>query len=246
MNDPHKHAVLYRMVMPKHLCPFGLKSRDLLKREGYSIDDHWLRTREQVDEFKRQEGVDTTPQTYIDGQRIGGYDDVRRFFGKTVVDPKATRYRPVLAVFAVALLLALAIAYAAFGTIISERVVEWFLALSMTLLGMLKLRDVEGFSNMFLGYDLLAQRVVPYAYAYPYGETLAGLLMVAGAFTWLAAPVALVLGTVGAISVFKAVYLDKRELKCACVGGDSNVPLGFVSLIENLVMIGMGLWMLMR
>jgi len=246
MNDPHKHAVLYRMVMPKHLCPFGLKSRDLLKREGYRIDDHWLRTREQVDEFKRQEGVDTTPQTYIDGQRIGGYDEVRRFFDKTVVDPKATRYRPVLAVFAVALLLAFAIAYAAFGTIISERVVEWFLALSMTLLGMLKLRDVEGFSNMFLGYDLLAQRVVPYAYAYPYGETLAGLLMVAGALMWLAAPVALVLGTVGAISVFKAVYLDKRELKCACVGGDSNVPLGFVSLIENLVMIGMGLWMLVR
>ncbi|MGE6323333.1 MauE/DoxX family redox-associated membrane protein [Pseudomonas oryzihabitans] len=246
MNDPRKHAVLYRMVMPKHLCPFGLKSRDLLKREGYSIDDHWLRTREQVDEFKRQEGVDTTPQTYIDGQRIGGYDDVRRFFGKTVVDPKSTRYRPVLAVFAVALLLAFAIAYAAFGTIISGRVVEWFLALSMTLLGMLKLRDVEGFSNMFLGYDLLAQRVVPYAYVYPYGETLAGLLMVAGALTWLAAPVALVLGTVGAISVFKAVYLDKRELKCACVGGDSNVPLGFVSLTENLVMIGMGLWMLVR
>jgi len=43
--------------------------------------------------------------------------------------------------------------------------------------------------------------------------------------------------------VFKAVYVDKRELKCACVGGGSNVPLGFVSLTENLFMIGMGLWM---
>jgi len=48
---------------------------------------------------------------------------------------------------------------------------------------------------------------------------------------------------VGAISVFKAVYIDKRELKCACVGGASNVPLGFISLTENLMMIGMALWM---
>jgi hypothetical protein len=42
---------------------------------------------------------------------------------------------------------------------------------------------------------------------------------------------------------FKAVYLDKRELKCACVGGSSNVPLGFVSLTENLMMIAMAVWM---
>ena len=54
---------------------------------------------------------------------------------------------------------------------------------------------------------------------------------------------ALFIGTVGAVSVFKAVYVDRRELKCACVGGDSNVPLGFVSLTENLMMVAMALWM---
>jgi hypothetical protein len=70
--------------------------------------------------------------------------------------------------------------------------------------------------------------------------------MVAGALTWLSAPVALFIGTVGAVSVFKAVYIDKRELKCACVGGDSKVPLGFVSLTENLMMMVMGIWMPIR
>ena len=55
-----------------------------------------------------------------------------------------------------------------------------------------------------------------------------------------------VFGTVGAVSVFKAVYIDKRELKCACVGGDSSVPLGFISLTENLMMIFMGIWMPVR
>ncbi|MFU8833321.1 MAG: MauE/DoxX family redox-associated membrane protein, partial [Wenzhouxiangella sp.] len=99
---------------------------------------------------------------------------------------------------------------------------------------------------MFLNYDLLARRWVPYSYLYPFGETLAGILMVAGALIWIAAPVALFIGTVGAVSVFKAVYLDKRELKCACVGGGSQVPLGFVSLTENLMMMAMAIWMSVR
>jgi hypothetical protein len=95
---------------------------------------------------------------------------------------------------------------------------------------------------MFLNYDLLAQRWVPYGRVYPFGEALAGVLMAGAVLPWISAPVALFIGTVGAVSVFKAVYVDKRELKCACVGGSSNVPLGFVSLTENLFMMGMGIW----
>ena len=123
---------------------------------------------------------------------------------------------------------------------------EWFIAISMCILAILKLRDLESFSNMFLGYDLLAQSVVRYAYVYPFGEALAGILMIAGALLWLAIPVALFIGTIGAVSVFKAVYVDKRELKCACVGGDSSVPLGFISLTENLMMVAMAIWMPVR
>ena len=95
-----------------------------------------------------------------------------------------------------------------------------------------------------LNYDLLARKWVPYAYVYPWVETVAGILMTGMLLTWLAAPAALFVATVGAISVFKAVYIDKRELKCACVGGGSNVPLGFVSLTENLMMMGMAIVML--
>jgi hypothetical protein len=51
---------------------------------------------------------------------------------------------------------------------------------------------------------------------------------------------------VGAVSVFKAVYVDKREIRCACVGGSSKVPLGFVSLTENLMMVAMAVWMLVH
>lgn len=113
----------------------------------------------------------------------------------------------------------------------------------MCVLAILKLQNVETFSSMFLGYDLLARTWVPYASIYPYAEALAGLLMAAGVLTWLSVPVALVIGGIGAVSVFKAVYLDRRELTCACVGGGSNVPLGFVSLTENLMMVAMAVWM---
>lgn len=246
-TDPGtKNATLYRMVMPDHLCPFGLKSKDLLERNDFTVDDHHLTTREETDAFKDEHGVDTTPQTFIAGERIGGYDELREYFGEDVKSEDETSYQPVIAIFAVALLMALAVSWAAFGNILTVRAFEWFIAISMTLLALQKLQDVESFSTMFLNYDLLARRWVRYGYLYPFGEALAGILMIAGALMWIAAPVALFIGTVGAISVFKAVYLDKRELKCACVGGSSNVPLGFVSLTENLMMLAMGIWMPFR
>lgn len=238
-----KTAVLYRMVMPAHVCPWGLKARDLLQRSGFNVEDHHLRTPEETEAFKAKHGVPTTPQIFIGGKRIGGYEDLRRFLGKRVRDHKATSYRPVIALFVLTALAAIAMTYAVTGDLLMVRTVQWFIALSMIVLAMLKLQDVEKFSAMFLNYDLLARRWVPYSYVYPYAEALVGVLMLAGALTWLSAPIAMFIGTIGAVSVFKAVYVDKRELKCACVGGSSNVPLGFISLTENLMMIAMAVWM---
>ena len=238
-----KKAVLYRMVMPDHICPYGLKARDLLERSGYEVEDHHLTSREETEAFKAKHGVPTTPQVFIGGKRVGGYDDLRRFLGKRVADPKAATYRPIIALFTMTALMAIAASYAVTGSIVTVRAAEWFIAMSMVVLALLKLQNVETFATMFLNYDLLAKRWVPYSYIYPFAEGLAGVLMVAGALTWLSVPVALFIGTIGAASVFKAVYIDRRELKCACVGGSSNVPLGFVSLTENLMMVGMAVWM---
>jgi glutaredoxin len=233
------------MVTPGHTCPYGLKALDLLRRKGFHVEDHPLRTRAQTDAFMAEHGVRTTPQAFIGGRRIGGYDDLRRHFGLKVAEPGSTSYRPVIAVFATAALMALAASQAAFGSPFTVRAGEWFVGFSMVVLAMLKLQDLETFSTMFLNYDLLARRWVRYGYIYPFAEAAAGLLMVAGVLTWLSAPIALLIGTIGAVSVVKAVYVDKRELKCACVGGASSVPLGFVSLTENLMMIAMAAWMVL-
>lgn len=241
-----KQATLYRMVLPGHICPYGLKAKHLLKSRGYAVDDRWLGTREATDAFKAELGIKTTPQTFINGKRVGGYDDLRHYFGLSVPDPGATSYTPVIALFAMTALMALAASFAVNGEAFTIHAAEWFVAFSMCVLALLKLQDVGKFSTMFLNYDLLARRWVPYASIYPFAEGLAGILMVSGALMWLSVPVALFIGTVGAVSVFKAVYIDRRELKCACVGGSSNVPLGFVSLTENLMMIAMAIWMLFK
>lgn len=246
LNHSGKTATLYRMVMPDHLCPFGLKSKDLLERQGFTVDDHHLKTRSETEAFKKEHGVDTTPQIFIGGERIGGYDELREHFGQEVKGDDETSYQPVIAIFLVAFLMGLAVSWYALGTVFSLRAFEWFIAIAMCILAVQKLQDVESFSTMFLNYDLLARRFVRYGYFYPFGEALAGILMIAGTLIWIAAPVALFIGTVGAVSVFKAVYIDKRKLKCACVGGSSNVPLGFVSLTENLMMIAMAIWMPVR
>ena len=95
-----KTAVLYRMALPDHLCPSGQKARWLLTSKGYELDDRLFRTRAEVDAFKAEHGVSTTPQAWIEGERVGGYQDLR--VKLTGHDPKATTYRPVIYLFAVA------------------------------------------------------------------------------------------------------------------------------------------------
>ncbi len=239
-------ATVYRMVTDEHICPFGLKAKDLLERKGFDVEDHELSSRSDTDAFKTENDVDTTPQVFIEGTRIGGYDQLREHFGLKTKAKDEITYQPVIATFATAFAMAVAASYATLGQVVTLRSFEWFIAFSMCLLAVFKLRDLESFSNQFLGYDLLAQRVVRYAYVYPFVEVFAGVGMIAGILTPLVAAGALFIGGVGAISVIKAVYIDKRELKCACVGGNSNVPLGAISLTENVMMFGMAAWMLIK
>lgn len=239
-----KHAQLYRMNTSQHICPFGIKSKDLLVREGYNVEDILLTSREQIDEFKQQHSVDTTPQTFIGSQRIGGYDQLRSFFNKPQTTSEETTYTPVIAIFIISLLLSLAVIFSGYQQASAINTVMLFVAFTMTILAVQKLQDLFSFTNSFITYDLLAMKVVRYAYVYPFMEAYVGIGMVANLPPLSVAPIALFIGGVGAISVTKAVYIDKRDLKCACVGGNSNVPLGFISLTENLFMIAAGVWML--
>lgn len=239
-----KRAILYRMVTPEHICPFGLKSKDLLERNGYEVDDHHLTNRSETDAFKEKHGVKTTPQTFIDDKRIGGYDDLRDYFNLKQESEFGSRYTPIIVIFSLAALMVFALMLKGGLPKGLEPFVLNFIGVAMVILALQKLQDLVAFSNQFITYDLLAMKQVRYAYVYPFAEAFAGLGMLAGLPALLVSPVSIFIGAIGAVSVIKAVYVDKRELKCACVGGNSDLPLGFISLTENLAMLGAGLYML--
>jgi len=234
------------MVTPKHLCPWGIKAKDLLRRSGFAVEDRRLESRQANEDYKRTNGYDETPQVFIEGVRIGGYDDLRTFLGRSPDPKEGETYQPVIVVFAVALAMAITTTLA--GPVGWEwsRIAELSVAFGMCMLGVLKLQDLRSFATGFVQYDLLARHYVPYAYVYAFVEAGAGVLMIAGIATMIVAPVVFVVSAIGAVSIIKAVYVEKRDLHCACVGGDSSVPLGFISLSENLGMLAMATWMLSR
>ncbi|QAY79416.1 glutaredoxin domain-containing protein [Sphingosinicella sp. BN140058] len=78
MSDD-KQATLYRMVLPEHTCPFGVRAKQMLEQSGYEVEDRVLSSREEVDAFKDEQGVATTPQIFIGGERIGGADDLEAY-----------------------------------------------------------------------------------------------------------------------------------------------------------------------
>ncbi len=74
-----RSATLYRMVLPDHTCPFGIKAKDLLEENGFQVEEHILRSRSEVDAFEAEHDVNTTPQVFIAGERIGGSDDLELY-----------------------------------------------------------------------------------------------------------------------------------------------------------------------
>jgi glutaredoxin len=81
MNDD-RTATLVRMVLPDHTCPFGVRAKELLEQHGYQIEERILASREEVNAYKSEQGVQTTPQVFINGSRVGGSDDLQRYLAQ--------------------------------------------------------------------------------------------------------------------------------------------------------------------
>jgi glutaredoxin len=74
-----REAIIFRMVLPDHTCPFGVRAKEMLEKHGYDVDDRILESRDEVEAFKSELGVETTPQTFIGGERVGGSDELEQF-----------------------------------------------------------------------------------------------------------------------------------------------------------------------
>ena len=72
-------ATLYRMVLPDHTCPYGVAAKEQLEAAGYEVEDRVLGTRDEVEQFKERNGVNTTPLIFIDDEPIGGMAELEGF-----------------------------------------------------------------------------------------------------------------------------------------------------------------------
>ena len=78
-----RKATLYRMALPDHVCPYGLRALHLLRENGFDVAEHILRTRAEVDAFKAKWDIATTPLVLINGERIGGTHELEQFLSET-------------------------------------------------------------------------------------------------------------------------------------------------------------------
>ena len=107
-----------------------------------------------------------------------------------------------------------------------------------------KLLDLNGFVSAFRGYDILARRSEVWARAYPFVELALGFAYLINVFPVVVNSVTLFIMLVGALGVAKAL-LDKRSIRCACLGTALNLPMTTVTLVEDSVMALMAFAMLL-
>ena len=145
-------------------------------------------------------------------------------------------FTPLLAVFGTSFLI----------TITLVKNFQVFMGITICLLAMLKFMDIESFGTSYKKYDLISSQFDSWIYIYPFFELIIGISFLNSSPPSLIIFIALVLGISGMISVFKAVYLDKLKLNCACIGGYAKTPLGIISFIENLLMAIMSVLLLIK
>jgi len=155
------------------------------------------------------------------------------------------KYQPIIAVFVMTFLMAVSAAWAVVDWDLYSvlLLVETFIALTICVLAILKLQDIQAFKEQFMKYDIVAQKFPIYATIYPFAEAFVGIGLISALFAPVTSTLAVILGLIGSLSIVRVIN-NKEDLNCACVGGNSKVPLGFVSLFETITMFVMGLWML--
>lgn len=118
-----------------------------------------------------------------------------------------------------------------------------FMGLFFIVFSFFKLLDLKGFPDSFRMYDPLAKRVPAYGWVYPFIETALGLMFLMRFEINIALIITLVVLGITTIGVTKTL-LDKKSIKCACLGTALKLPMTEATFIENAIMIIMAISML--
>lgn len=154
----------------------------------------------------------------------------------------ASSYYP-LALILAYLLVAVGLPEWAAGAFDAMRAMRHFMAGFFLVFSFFKLLDVPAFAASYAGYDIVARRYAWYGYLYPFVELGLGAAYLADIQPVATNAATLVVMGVGTVGVVQSL-LARRKIRCACLGAVFNLPMSFVTLVEDLLMAGMALAML--
>lgn len=118
-----------------------------------------------------------------------------------------------------------------------------FMAGFFLIFGFLKVINLKKFAESYGTYDIVTKTLPVYGYVYPFLELALGFLYLFNLYPFYTNVVTIFVMSVGALGVF--IELSKgKEISCACLGEIFKVPLTYVTLLEDLLMVAMALYML--
>lgn len=124
------------------------------------------------------------------------------------------------------------------GTFDPTRAMQNFMGAFFGAFAFFKLLDLRGFADSYRMYDIVAQRFPSYGFVYPFIELALGAAYIAGIQPTAVNLTTLVVMSVSSIGVIQSV-LQKRKIRCACLGTVFNLPMSTVTLVEDGLMIAM-------
>lgn len=161
-------------------------------------------------------------------------EDVHKSWGAT--------YKPILLIFAYILTISLIGSYN--GTEINFlTAMRIFMAGFFITFSFFKMLDLKGFTDSYAMYDIVAKRFRTWGYIYAFVELGLGLAYATNFQPEIINYITLVVMSVSIIGVLQSV-LNKRKIKCACLGAVFNLPMSTVTIVEDSLMIAMSAIML--
>ncbi|MEX2485145.1 MAG: cation transporter [Brumimicrobium sp.] len=151
-------------------------------------------------------------------------------------------YKPVFLIFGY-IFLATALIELSAEKLDVSRWMRHFMAGFFLTFSFFKMLNLKGFKDSYLMYDIIARKFPSWGYIYAFTELLLGIAFLINFNPIITNSVTFVVMSISIIGVLKTV-LDKKTIKCACLGDVFNLPMSTVTIIEDGLMIVMSLGML--
>lgn len=219
--------------------------------DAESTISHWGVDTAAKDKILTVEGEGVEQETVAAAVRNAGFQvigqaeplvaAVRSPAGSTSVEPSVTYYPLILLVAFLGGVVALVELRA--GSVVWGRAMQNFMGGFFLTFSFFKLLDVRGFADSYRMYDVVARKVPAYGYVYPFIELFLGAAYVTGFQPFATNLATVAVMSISSIGVIQSL-LEKRKIRCACLGTVFNLPMSTVTLIEDTTMIAMAVAML--